>query len=283
MNIDQASMKVLAMNEQTTGTIFEIRKFAIHDGPGIRTTVFLKGCPLNCAWCHNPEGVSPEVVDYDLRPRDDGRTPAKTQGQARIGRVVTVDTIMREVVKDEVFYNQSGGGVTFSGGEPMMQPAFLEALLISCKGKKYHTAVDTCGQAPAEDFEHIYDLVDLFLFDLKLIDTSQHRTYTGMSNDLILSNLALLAGKGEKVIVRIPMIPDITDTEGNLDAIAAYLEPLKSIRRISLLPYNKYGEDKIDRYQMSRRRLQLERQSPPAMDEKASRLRSRGFEVRIGG
>ncbi len=271
------------MNEQRTGTIFEIRKFAIHDGPGIRTTVFLKGCPLDCAWCHNPEGRSSEVEDYDLRSRRDSRSPDKIQGPARIGRVVTVDDIMKEVVKDEVFYIQSGGGVTFSGGEPMMQPAFLESLLSSCQGRKYHTAVDTCGQAPAEDFERVYDLVDLFLFDLKLIDDAEHRTYTGISNDLILSNLTLLANKGEKVIVRIPMIPGITDTEGNLDAIAAYLNPLKSVRRISLLPYNQHGEDKIDRYQMSRRRLQLERQSPSALEDKAMRLRSRGFEVRIGG
>jgi len=266
-----------------TGTIFEIRRFAIHDGPGIRTTVFLKGCPLDCWWCHNPEGRCPDVENYNLRVRDDGRVSVPNDGKVRIGRTVTVEETMDEIIRDEAFYDQSGGGVTFSGGEPMAQIEFLESLLLSCKSYGLHTTVDTCGYAASNDFIRIYDLVSLFLFDLKIIDRAEHLKYTAVPNDLILSNLILLADKGAKVIIRIPMIPEITDTAANLAAIVSFLEPLKSINQISLLPYNKLGEDKIDRYQLNRHRLQLEPPSPASIEEKAAWLRALGYNVKIGG
>lgn len=268
---------------EPTGTIFEIRRFAIHDGPGIRTTVFFKGCPLDCWWCHNPEGRSPGVEKLELRARKNGGARPGGSGQAVIGREVTVAAVMDEVMRDEPFYDQSGGGVTFSGGEPLGQKEFLTALLHASRNRRLHTAVDTCGYAPAADFEEIYDLVDLFLFDLKLMDTEMHREYTGVSNDTILSNLALLADMGNKVIVRIPLVPDITDTPENLEAIAAFLAPLKSIRRISLLPYNKLGEDKTDRYHLPRRRLQLTPQTAEMIEQKAAMFRSLGYEVHVGG
>jgi pyruvate formate lyase activating enzyme len=271
------------MTEETTGTIFEIRRFAIHDGPGIRTTVFFKGCPLDCRWCHNPEGRCPEVEDYDLRISNNSRISVSNDGKVRIGRTVTVENTMAEILKDEAFYDQSGGGVTFSGGEPMMQMGFLESLLRSCQDHGLHTTVDTCGYASSDDFIRIYDLVNLFLFDLKIIDCADHIKYTAVPNDLILSNLVLLAKKGANVIIRIPIIPGITDTPANLDAIASFLKPLKSIEQISLLPYNKLGEDKINRYQLNRHRLQLEPPSPTEIEQKAARLRTFGYNVKIGG
>lgn len=265
------------------GTVFEIRRFAIHDGPGIRTTVFLKGCPLDCRWCHNPEGRLPGVERLEIRTRNNRRRASGESGQAVIGCEMSVAAVMDEVMRDEVFYVQSGGGVTFSGGEPMVQKEFLKALLQASRERRLHTAVDTCGYAPTADFKEVYELVDLFLFDLKLMDTEMHREYTGVSNDTILSNLALLAGRGNKVIVRIPLVPEITDTPENLEAVASFLAPLRSLRRISLLPYNKLGEDKTDRYHLPRRRLNLTPQTAEVMERKAAMLRSLGYDVHVGG
>jgi len=264
-----------------TGVVFEIRRFAIHDGPGIRTTVFFKGCPLDCRWCHNPEGRGRDVENFRLR----STTAAASDGSktAEIGAVMTVETIMREVMRDEVYYDESNGGVTFSGGEPMVQIDFLEAMLGACRQNGLHTAVDTCGHAPREDFERIYDATDLFLYDLKLIDRGAHVQYTGTSSELILANLSFLAGKGNKVVVRVPMIPDITDTSENLEAIAGFLTSLKTVRTIHLLPYNKLGEDKVERYHLARRRLDLTPQTQSAMEQKAATLRAHGYTVVVGG
>jgi len=190
---------------------------------------------------------------------------------------------MSEVLKDEIFYDQSGGGATFSGGEPMMQTDFLAALLERCRQRGISTVVDTCGYAPDGDFDRVYDLVDLFLFDLKLMDETLHVEYTGVSNNLILANLTSLAMRGQKVVVRIPMIPEITDTRQNLDAVAVFLRPLRNVRRISLLPYNKLGEDKAKRFKLGDRGLRLETQSPDEMHRRAAWLASHGYEVKIGG
>jgi pyruvate formate lyase activating enzyme len=263
------------------GTIFDLKRFTIHDGPGIRTTVFFKGCPLDCKWCHNPESRSSEI-EYHTR-RDELKNVEELTDKTPIGCRISDEAVMREVVRDETFYDQSGGGVTFSGGEPMMQIDFLYALLQSCKKWGFHTAIDTCGHAPATDFENIYDLTDLFLFDIKLIDDDAHIKYTGVSNKLILFNLKMLAERGDKINIRVPMIPNVTDTDENLGAIAYCLEPLKSIRKISLLPYNKLGEDKIERYNLDRRPLHLDTQDVSALEEKALWFRSRGYEVQIGG
>lgn len=267
----------------TTGTIFEIRRFAIHDGPGIRTTVFFKGCPLDCWWCHNPEGRCPEIETFPVNERKDGGHSGGRPSQARIGRRATADEVMAEVMRDGIFYDQSGGGVTFSGGEPLLQTGFLYSLLKASRDIGLHTACDTSGYAPTEDIESIYDLVDLFLFDLKLIDCGEHQKYIGVSNELILSNLTVLATRGNKVVIRIPLVPGITDTAENLNGIVAFIEPLTSIRAISLLPYNKFGEDKVSRYQLPRRLLDLTPQSADEMETKAAVFRSRGYDVRIGG
>ncbi|HVP07408.1 MAG TPA: glycyl-radical enzyme activating protein [Candidatus Acidoferrum sp.] len=263
-----------------TGTIFDLRRFCIHDGPGIRTTVFFKGCPLDCWWCHNPEGRLKSVESITGAPNNTGRS---SSSRKTFGRLVSVSDVLDEVLRDLPFYDQSGGGVTFSGGEPMGQIDFLDDLLTACSNAGLHCTVDTCGYAPFVDFERIRDRVNLFLFDLKLMDPAAHQTYIGVSNEMILSNLADLSELGSPVEIRLPLIPDITDTQENLEAVAAFLKPLNSIRRISLLPYNRLGEDKVERFDLPGRRLHLQTQNPEALEEKASYLRSSGFEVRIGG
>lgn len=267
----------------TVGTIFDLKRFAIHDGPGIRTTVFFKGCPLACRWCHNPEGRCPTPEPgQSAPPYEDGAANAP-KPERTIGCTMTTKAIMMEIMKDEVFYDQSGGGVTFSGGEPMMQLEFLTSLLQECRSRAVHTTVDTSGFVSREGFEEIYDLVNLFLFDLKLMDENKHIQYTGVSNGLIQDNLIALASRGEKVIIRIPMIPGITDTGENLDAVAAFLKPLKNVRQISLLPYNQLGEDKTERYQLPGPRHRWQPQTSEDMNRKRELFESLGYKVRVGG
>jgi pyruvate formate lyase activating enzyme len=213
------------------GTLFDIKRFALHDGPGIRTTVFLKGCPMRCWWCHNPESMNP--VDSD-----------------GVGERKTAKQVMREIEKEVIFYDESGGGVTFSGGEPMMQAKFLEVLLDNCKEKEIHTALDTTGCVPPRMFESLAEKADLFLYDLKIIDNSQHMKYTGTSNEYVLENLKSLSRKGKKVIIRFPLIPGVTDTEQNLIAVAEFVSGLEGIRDIEVLPYHKTAADKYRRLKM---------------------------------
>jgi pyruvate formate lyase activating enzyme len=209
--------------------------------------------------------------------------PGDASRNTTIGCVVDSKSVIDDIMKDEVFYDQSGGGVTFSGGEPMMQPEFLNALLTECKQLDLHTAVDTSGYAPREDFERITNLVDLFLYDLKLIDDREHIEYTGVSNSLILENLRHLSENARRVVVRIPMIPGITDTRENLGAISEYLKPLKGIREISLLPYNRLGEDKASRFGFDEFEYHWKTQAADELKLKAEWLRSAGFEVKVGG
>jgi pyruvate formate lyase activating enzyme len=262
----------------STGIIFDLKKYAVHDGPGIRTTVFFKGCPLNCIWCHNPESRRPEIERFPVRSRAGHE---QSCGETEIGFRVSVDEVMFEIMQDAIFYEQSGGGVTFSGGEPLLQVEFLMALLEACRSRGVHTAVDTCGYAPREDLRRVAQTADLLLFDLKLMDIDAHAKYVGVSNELILANLRELATSCP-MIIRLPMIPDLTDTDRNLDAIAGFLEPLP-LRRISLLPYNKLGEDKHERYALPGHRPNWTVQDPTTLRRKAERLEARGFEVSIGG
>lgn len=263
------------------GLIFDIKKYAIHDGPGIRTTVFLKGCPLDCWWCHNPEGRNDqsEIISLHAKDTGDGK-PAKEQ---RIGRLISLADLMKELEKDAVFYDQSAGGITFSGGEPMQQIDFLEAALLACKDCGFTTAVDTCGYAPLQDFERIYDITDIFLYDIKLMDNDLHKKYTGVSNQLIINNLVYLAGRGDKTVVRIPLIPGITDTHENFEAILELISTHKNIRQISLLPYNRLNEDKIRRFGMADRIGRRQIQDGENMKEKAAFFQKHGYIVKVGG
>ena len=254
------------MTEQ--GTIFNIQRFSTKDGPGIRTTVFFKGCPLNCWWCHNPESRRPLPENMN---------------DIVIGRTVTVDELIKEISKDEVFYDESQGGVTLSGGEPVFQPLFLKKLLQKCRDLSFHTAVDTTGYAPYQDFDKINGLVDLYLYDLKLFDDKKHINYTGVSNKIILDNLKKLNDDNRNVTVRIPMIPGITDTDENLDSIINFLIKLKNINKVSLLPYNKLGEDKRIRYHLENKLEPLQSQTEVEIDFQYRRFKLCGYDVKVGG
>ena len=320
-----------------TGLVFNIMRFALHDGPGIRTTVFLKGCPLRCWWCHNPESQSaePEVVYFQERcircgecvraceldalelvgegnesAADGagvlrGRGTAGSPGQLVLdtsrcdscgdcadacpagarqlaGRHMTVGEVLAEVAKDQVFFDQSGGGVTVSGGEPLMQAEFTEELLAACKARRLRTALDTCGLAHSSVLERVRPHVDLFLYDLKLMDAAAHLRYTGAKNDLILRNLALLAEAGSEVIVRMPVIPGVNDGEDNLDRLAGFMTA-HGLRDIDLLPYHRIASDKYRRLHLTWRMDGVEPPTADHVELLAARLRVAGLRVRIGG
>jgi pyruvate formate lyase activating enzyme len=185
-------------------------------------------------------------------------------------------------MQDSIFYDQSGGGVTFSGGEPLLQVEFLLALLEDCRREGVHTAVDTSGHASLSDLQKVAQAADLLLYDLKLMDDTAHREYIGVSNQLILSNLKAVATDTDRIVARVPLIPDLTDTDENLDAVADFLGPL-GLRRVSLLPYNKLGEDKHERYGLPGHRPNWNVQDREALDSKVERFRARGFVVSLGG
>jgi pyruvate formate lyase activating enzyme len=215
------------------GTVFDIREFTVHDGPGIRTTVFLKGCPLRCAWCHNPEGLRPDPEPI--------RSPL---GERIAGRQYTVAELAALLRPQLPLLAASGGGITFSGGEPLTQVAFVAAVADEVSGA--HLALDTSGYGPAADFASLVSRMALVLFDLKLIDPERHRRYTGLDNAPILRNLRSLPSLGVPWIARVPLVPAVTDTPENLTAIAGTLRGLPGLQRIELLPYNraaggKYG------------------------------------------
>jgi pyruvate formate lyase activating enzyme len=208
-----------------TGLVFDIREWTVHDGPGLRTTVFLKGCPLRCAWCHNPEGLSPEpqVMRGATGERVAGRRYTAAELAALLNR-------QAPLLRDD-------GGITFSGGEPLMQAAFLAETIERLED--LHVTLDTSGYAPAEDFRLVAGRCDLVLFDLKLMDPEAHRRWTGVDNEPILRNLAELAGLGTPFVIRVPLVPGVTETTENLGAIARRVSALPGPPRVELLPYNR--------------------------------------------
>ena len=245
--------------------IFAIKPFEIHDGDGIRTTVFFKGCNLRCAWCHNPESQSPkkEMLFYRNRCTNCGKCKEKCPNNLEkcvlcgkctlycphdareiCGKEYTVDEVMREILKDKVFYENSGGGVTFSGGECMLQIDFLEAILKECKMNGIHTAVDTAGHVPFACFERILPYTDLFLYDIKCYDSEKHKEFTSVSNELILSNLKRLLQTDKTIWVRIPVIPTVNDTEEEMLTIKTFLSSCGMPEKVELLPYHAMGEHK---------------------------------------
>lgn len=258
----------------TSGTIFKIKKFAIHDGPGIRTTVFLKGCPLKCFWCHNPESQKfmPETAACD----SSGRC-------MRFGEEKTVQSLMAEIMKDVIFFDESGGGVTFSGGEPLSQPEFLKDILTACRKMDIDTAVDTCGYAPFRSFEGIMGLTDLFLYDLKLIDEKAHITFTGVSNRPILENLEKLSGAGKKIFIRFPLIPGITDTRQNIEDTVEFIKTLPRVSRVDVLPYHRTGDHKYALFEMENRMNGVMPPEEERISEVAEMFRCCGIPVKVGG
>jgi len=284
----------------STGTVFNIQRYSIHDGPGIRTTVFLKGCPLNCWWCQNPESQlsGQEMIFWEdrciscgacsticpsgaIQMKDGipvtekekcilcGKCIEKCPALARemIGKKLTTEEVIKEIEKDLIFYEESGGGVTFSGGEPLGQSEFLEGLLNGCKDKKIHTAVDTSGYISWGILNKIHPKVDLFLYDLKIMDSKKHKKYTGVSNEIILENLKKLSSVHHNIFVRFPVIPGINDDYQNIKKMGEFLYSLK-IAQVNLLPYHYMG---IDKYRRLGRTYKLVTTQPPS-EEKLSEV-----------
>lgn len=265
---------------EPVGDVFDIKRFAIHDGPGIRTTVFFSGCPLECWWCHNPEA---RLVPRDGSRRSRAADATLPTGDNVIGPAVRLSRLVAEVARDLIFYEQSGGGITVSGGEPLMQPDFLAELLGACRDRGISNAVDTSGYAPADIVARLDGLVDLYLFDLKIMDEYSHRKYTGVGNSLIHDNLDMILGTGTPVMIRIPMIPGITETEDNIEALASFLADRPCLGTVCILPYNRLGEDKARRLGLAYRPGEMPTQSAQRMREISARFESAGLEVRIGG
>lgn len=277
-----------------TGLVFDIQQNSVQDGPGIRTTVFLKGCPLCCQWCQSPEGQSarPEMMlfesrcvacgecryacqfaeslegDSPLPPQVEGCTACgecaeacPTDARQVVGRQMTVAAVMAAVTRGAVADGESAGGVTFSGGEPLTQPAFLKELLRACRARSLRTAVDTCGFACTNILLEAAQLTDLILFDLKLMDDAKHREYTGVSNAPILANLKALDQVHDNIWVRVPLIPGINDDDENLEAVARFASSIPGVTQVSVLPYHKLG---VQRFRRLGRALPQEGLMPPS-------------------
>lgn len=233
-------------------TIFEIKRFAVHDGDGIRTTVFFKGCPLRCVWCHNPEGLTadPQTAHYPHKCIGCGEckrecfTPEDCLGEATIlyGKEITVEELLPLLLEDRDFYETSGGGVTLSGGECLMQADFCAELLRQLKENGINTAVDTCGFVSKKNLDKVIPYTDLFLYDVKAYDEDIHIKCTGVSNKIILENLAYLVLLGKKIEIRIPYVPDYNDDQ--IEKIARFLAPLQNVTKIRVLPYHNYAGSK---------------------------------------
>lgn len=265
------------------GIVFDIKKYAIHDGPGVRTTVFLKGCPLNCSWCHNPESINPKVEEIIKINRKKALNLSYSETKEIIGREISTEEVFNEVKKDSIIFEEGKGGVTFSGGEPLMQADFLKELLVLSKNEDFHTCVDTSGMATWSEFAKIKDYVNLFLFDLKVMDESLHKEYTGVSNKQILENLIKLTESGSKVRIRIPLIPDITDTPENIDAVIEFISKLKNIVAVDILPFNTIYEGKYTKMNMENKLGKKTKQTKEKLNNIKNQIEAKGFEVMIGG
>jgi pyruvate formate lyase activating enzyme len=289
-------------------------RFAVHDGPGIRTAVFFKGCPLRCWWCHNPESqeFAPEVlysadrcllcercaracphgaIDRGEESMVTGEACARcgacvdfcaAEARAIAGREMSTAEILSEIERDTVFFDESGGGVTFTGGEPLSQPAALEALLLACRERRIHTAIETCGAAGRDSLLQLCGLAELVLFDLKLADEERHRTYTGASNRNILENLTALGKMHSNLRVRVPVVPGVNDGADEVSAMCAVLRRT-AVRGVELLPYHRTAADK---YRRLGRRYRLPDTAPPdaaAMAAVAAQMEAAGIPARVAG
>jgi len=262
------------------GLVFDIRRFSVHDGPGIRTTVFLKGCPLRCRWCHNPESrrEMPEEVDRIYR-LDDKEIRVKEV----LGRFMSPSEVVVEVMKDSAFYEESGGGATISGGEPLQQVTFLFELLTLMKEQGIHTTLDTSGFAPNVALQQVAPLIDLFLFDIKHMATFEHQSLTGVRNDMVLHNLRYLVKMGRRVIIRYPMIPGMNDSEENLVAMKDLFMEMPALGELHILPYHSIANGKYKRLGMENSMDGVAEPTTDWIETVATRFRSIGLNVKIGG
>ncbi len=262
------------------GTIFDIKHFAVHDGPGIRQTVFFKGCPLSCWWCHNPESQNKNIESFIKVNKIDGKEFKK---EVSVGYKITAEELLKTIQGDQIFFEESGGGVTFSGGEPLMQATFLYEIAKLCKENNIHTCLDTTGFAPEKTIQKIANVIDCFLYDIKLIDNYLHYKYTDTPVFDIISNLNWLDQNNKDVIVRFPVIPGITNTERNLSEIKSFLKSFKNINQIDLLPFHNIANSKYSRFKKENKMIDNNPMTDNDMLQLKSEFESIGFKVGIGG
>jgi len=303
--------------------IFNIQRYCLHDGPGIRTTVFFKGCPLRCLWCCNPESfdekteivfskikciacsrclqvckrkaINPNIKDTDGYKIDpalcnvcgDCVAVCQTGALELVGQAMRVDDVYEKIALDVPFFNRSNGGVTFSGGEPLLQIDFLQKILEKCKRKKINTAIETCGYVRWENFEKILKHTDHILYDIKHMDSKTHKELTGVPNDMILANLERVAQANVNLIVRVPLIPGYTDDEKNLQAIGKFVRPL-AVNEINLLPYHRMGKNKYKHanqaYQLAKLKDMATTDTGKQVIKKCKRiLESYDLKISVGG
>lgn len=257
---------------KVTGRIFDIQKFSIHDGPGIRTIVFLKGCPLRCRWCCNPESQEYRIQTMMV----DGKPKV-------MGQDVTVEEVLDKVLQDMPYYRRSGGGMTLSGGESLMQPDFAAALLRGAKESGLNTAMESTGFAPFETIQKLLPWLDLYLMDIKHIDSAKHKAFTSQPNELILENAKKIAAHAKELIIRVPVIPTFNDTAEEIRRIAQFAAELPGVRQLHLLPYHRLGQDK---YQRLGREYTLAGLEPPTQEKMETLLevaQMSGLTCQIGG
>lgn len=260
--------------------IFDIKRFAVHDGPGIRVTVFFKGCQMSCWWCHNPEGISPEPEKYVKETLLDGKLITE---ELVAGEWIGLGDLMKEIEKERIFIDQSGGGVTFSGGEPFMQAEFLISALKECKKRAIHTAIDTSGFTSEQMISQAAGIADMFLYDLKFIDEEEHFKYTGVSNKQILRNLRILSELKSNIHIRIPVIPGINDQSHHISELIDFLKQLDGIENVDLLPYHFYARNKYLRFNRINKLKEIEKTSDLHLDNLKAQFVNAGFRVKIGG
>jgi pyruvate formate lyase activating enzyme len=264
-----------------SGIIFDIKRFSVNDGPGIRTTVFFKGCPLTCWWCHNPEGRSCDIESVAVVRKLDGKEFMKRDA---VGKRVTVEEVLRELEKETVFHETSGGGVTFSGGEPLFQPDFLASLASECRSRNIHTCLDTSGYCDPKLFRSFIPMFDLFLFDIKILDRQKHIQYMGCPNDNILENLLQLDRSGCNYIVRVPLIPGVNDDRESIGSLRDYLQQLDyRLKEIHFLPYHAMAKQKLKNLGMEDKMVNAGHVNESELHKLVTEFEQAGYKVRTGG
>jgi len=295
------------------GFVFDIQRFSVHDGPGIRTTIFLKGCSLRCFWCQNPEGIhlKPEIMFFPERCIGCGRcftvcpegartmqdgTPVYLRekcvacgkctetcyagASVLAGKLMTVEEVLEEVLRDRTFYQVSGGGVTLSGGDPLVQHDFSRSILEKCKAEGLHTAIETTANCRWNDLATLLPATDLIMMDIKHLDPHKHREVTGVSNELILENARRLAQTDRPLIIRVPVVPTVNDSQEDIAAIAQFVQSFPNLQYLELLPFHRLGEGKYHALGLDYRAGHLETPKKDKMRELAARARKFGIKVR---